>query len=90
MKAMNSLSKKPNAGMGMFRPIYPDALDVSGFVTKHGINDFYQSVESRKACCYVRKVLPLNRALENQSAWITGLRREQSAFRSDLPSFEND
>ena len=58
---------------------------VEGYVQKHGINGFYQSVEQRKACCHVRKVEPLQRALSGKGAWITGMRAQQSATRSGLP-----
>ncbi len=59
-------------------------------VNRQGINGFYESVEKRKACCFVRKVEPLNRALEGVDIWISGLRREHSDNRSDLPVVEYD
>jgi hypothetical protein len=34
-------------------------------------------------CCYLRKVVPLERALEPYDAWITGLRREETTSRRD-------
>ena len=37
------------------------------------------------ACCGMRKVEPLARALEGVDAWITGLRRDQSALRANTP-----
>jgi phosphoadenosine phosphosulfate reductase len=37
------------------------------------------------ACCGMRKVEPLERALGQVDAWITGLRRDQSAARADTP-----
>ncbi len=60
------------------------------FVAARGINSFYQSIENRKACCHVRKVEPLARALAGASAWITGLRAEQTEARahSDFLEFE--
>ncbi|MDX1541547.1 MAG: phosphoadenylyl-sulfate reductase, partial [Geminicoccaceae bacterium] len=42
------------------------------------------------SCCYVRKTLPLEQALEPFGAWITGRKRFQSATRADLPLFEED
>ena len=45
----------------------------------------YQSLELRKACCQVRKLEPLAEALEGQRAWVTGLRREQSSNRAEVP-----
>jgi phosphoadenosine phosphosulfate reductase len=53
-----------------------------------GPNSFYQSVENRKECCYIRKVEPLNRALSTVDAWITGLRRSQSVTRSSIATAE--
>jgi phosphoadenosine phosphosulfate reductase len=67
---------------------FPDSADVEEFVTTKGINGFYESVENRKSCCYIRKVKPLNRALEGAKVWITGLRAEQSDNRHDMPMIE--
>ena len=57
---------------------------------KHGPNLFYRSVENRLLCCQVRKVLPLQRHLAGLDAWITGLRRDQWATRSDIRKVEID
>ena len=69
---------------------FPDASAVETFVRSHGINAFYDSVELRKACCGVRKMEPLRRALAGRKAWITGLRAAQSVTRSGLPVRETD
>ena len=45
-------------------------------------------MEDRKLCCQVRKVEPLQRALLGLTAWVSGLRREQSNYRSDIPKIE--
>ena len=63
---------------------FPEAAQVEEFVAKNGVNGFYESVELRKGCCYMRKVVPLRRALAGKRAWITGLRREQAVTRSGL------
>jgi phosphoadenosine phosphosulfate reductase len=55
------------------------------FVAREGKEAMYKSVELRKACCHVRKVEPLARALDGKRAWITGLRREQSNARAEVP-----
>jgi phosphoadenosine phosphosulfate reductase len=55
---------------------------VERLLERHGVNGFRQSVEARRACCSVRKVAPLRRALAGASAWITGLRATQSAERA--------
>jgi len=67
---------------------FPDAHDVEEFVTKKGVNGFYESVENRKECCHIRKVKSLNRALVGSEVWITGLRAEQSDSRKELPMIE--
>jgi len=67
---------------------FPDSADVEEFVTTKGINSFYESVDNRKGCCFIRKVKPLNRALEGANVWITGLRAEQSENRHDMPMIE--
>lgn len=69
---------------------YPDTKAVQDMVASKGINLFYESVENRKTCCGVRKVEPLQRALKNTDAWITGLRRAQAVTRTDLKTFEWD
>lgn len=67
------------------RVMYPDTKDVEDLVDSDGIYGFRYSVDSRKACCDVRKVRPLNRALAGADAWIAGLRREQSQGRAHVP-----
>ncbi|GMQ25964.1 phosphoadenylyl-sulfate reductase [Algoriphagus sp. oki45] len=69
---------------------YPERDSVETWVAKNGINGFYESVENRKSCCYVRKVEPLKRALAGNEIWVTGLRAEQSANRSGMKKIEWD
>jgi len=64
---------------------FPEATEVQDIVRAHGVNLFYSSSEERKLCCAVRKVEPLNRALKNLDAWMTGLRREQALTRGSVP-----
>ena len=64
--------------------VMPEHTAVEVFVARHGIDGFRTSVEARHACCGVRKVAPLGRALEGAAAWITGVRAEQSAQRADM------
>jgi len=63
----------------------PSTEKVIAFVKTHGQDAMYESLELRKACCQVRKLEPLAEALKGQRAWITGLRREQSTNRADVP-----
>lgn len=63
----------------------PQAEAVVQFVAREGDKAMYRSIELRKACCHIRKMEPLERALAGKQAWITGLRREQSGARADVP-----
>lgn len=69
---------------------YPDTITLQQFVTEKGPNSFYESVENRKQCCYIRKVEPLKRALKNKKVWITGIRAEHSPNRMDMQQIEWD
>lgn len=68
----------------MIRMVSPDAEEVATWTAEHGQNGFYDAIENRHACCGIRKVAPLRRTLAGYRAWMTGLRREQSATRGDL------
>jgi phosphoadenosine phosphosulfate reductase len=61
----------------------PDRLGIEALVARQGINGFFASVEARRACCAIRKVEPLGRALAGAAAWITGLRANQSEDRAE-------
>ena len=69
---------------------YPNHSSLETFIEEKGPNSFYESVENRKSCCYIRKVEPLKRALAGNAVWITGLRAEHSPDRKDLPMVEWD
>ncbi len=66
------------------RALYPSRRNLEALIASQGANGFYESKSARLACCQVRKVEPLERALTDVAAWITGLRGEQSAFRKDM------
>jgi len=68
----------------------PDSLEVTEMVAVGGPNLFRRSVEERHRCCEVRKVRPLARALAGFDAWVTGLRRDQSAKRRGTPVVQTD
>lgn len=59
-------------------------------VNASGVNSFYHSVALRKACCHVRKVEPLQRALAGKKSWVTGLRAQQALTRAGLPARHYD
>jgi phosphoadenosine phosphosulfate reductase len=84
-----SLIDKTNMTYGIKMEVYfPEYKDVEGYVRNNGINAFYESVEKRKECCRLRKILPLQRALSTLEVWICGLRREQSITRTDIEFVE--
>ena len=60
------------------------------FRSQKGFFSFRESVENRKECCRIRKVEPLNRALGELKAWVTGLRREQGVTRTDIAKVMED
>jgi phosphoadenosine phosphosulfate reductase len=72
------------------RLVYPDAASLERLVAAQGVNGFYGSVAARLECCRVRKVEPFRRAIAGFPAWITGVRREQSAGRARGQAVEWD
>jgi len=72
------------------RAFFPDSDKVEEMVAAKGVNLFYDSIESRKLCCRVRKNEPLTRALTPYRAWLCGLRREQSVTRAAISVVEDD
>lgn len=69
---------------------YPNEEALQKFISQNGPNSFYDSVDNRKQCCYLRKVEPLKRALHGNKIWITGLRAEHSPDRENLSKVEWD
>jgi len=79
--------KRYGLKIDVYQP-WPDS--VQAYVEQHGRDGFYEGIEQRKACCTVRKVEPLRRALARKKAWITGLRREQADSRAAIAETELD
>ena len=86
-KLMDQTRKRYNVEVQIF---FPDFKEVQKMVSTFGLNLFYDSVENRKLCCGIRKVEPLNRALADKQAWLTGLRRDQTLTRSDISKISVD
>ena len=68
----------------------PDQDELAEFTTAFGMNPFYNSVDSRIACCEIRKSHPLNKVLSGLDAWITGVRKNQSQTRANVGKLEVD
>ena len=73
-----------------FKTYFPEAIEIENLLNLKGPNSFYESIENRKECCFIRKVAPLTKALKGNKIWMTGLRAEQSENRNDLKLFEYD
>ena len=69
---------------------FPRHEDVQRLERAEGLFSFRESLDKRHACCAIRKVEPLARALKGLSGWVTGMRREQSVTRSGLKAIETD
>ncbi|HAN00152.1 MAG TPA: phosphoadenylyl-sulfate reductase [Marinilabiliales bacterium] len=69
---------------------FPQATSVEEMMTAKGPFSFYDSTANRQECCHIRKVEPLNRALQGVGFWITGIRAEQSPNRQGMTYFELD
>lgn len=67
---------------------HPERADIDAYVAEYGLNGFYDRVEARHACCHIRKIKPLGKALSGADAWLTGLRRSQSENRESVPFAE--
>ena len=76
------LQANSRAPVLVFKPIDVAAIQ---FVAREGKDAMYKSIALRKACCQIRKMEPLARALDGKDAWVTGLRREQSGARAEVP-----
>jgi phosphoadenosine phosphosulfate reductase len=66
---------------------FPQNTAVEKMMTDKGPSSFYESVENRKECCYIRKIEPLKRLLAGNALWITGIRADQSENRTSMQLF---
>ncbi len=73
-----------------FESYFPNTERVQNLTKEKGFNSFYESVENRKECCFIRKIEPLKRALAGAEVWVTGLRGDQSENRADMAILEWD
>jgi phosphoadenosine phosphosulfate reductase len=72
------------------RLVYPDAQALEALVAAQGVNGFYRNLQARLDCCRIRKIEPFRRAIAGFPAWVTGVRREQSADRAHGQGVEWD
>jgi phosphoadenosine phosphosulfate reductase len=77
--------------LGVSVEVYaPERAGVEALESRHGFFSFRESLEARRACCALRKVEPLRRALAGAAAWVTGVRRDQSPTRTGAQTVERD
>jgi phosphoadenosine phosphosulfate reductase len=69
---------------------FPRHEEVQNLECAEGLFSFRESLDKRHACCAIRKVEPLGRALQGLAGWVTGMRREQGVTRGDLKAVEQD
>jgi phosphoadenosine phosphosulfate reductase len=86
LQLLEQLRKDSKAPVEVYKPVNEAVVQ---FVGREGKDAMYKSIELRKACCHIRKMEPLERALKDKKAWITGLRREQSDARAEVPFIDN-
>lgn len=79
---LDRLKLSSRAPVTVFVPVNASVVQ---FVALEGKDAMYRSIALRKSCCHIRKLEPLSRALNGKAAWITGLRREQSGARAEVP-----
>ena len=70
--------------------MFPDSKKIQKLINEKGPNSFYDSIENRKECCGIRKIEPLKNILKTVDCWMTGLRKSQSATRSNSELIEWD
>jgi phosphoadenosine phosphosulfate reductase len=86
----NLIERLENRYHRRMKVYHPDPAAIEAWIARNGINGFFNSVEQRLSCCHVRKVEPFQRAIQGAGAWVTGVRREQSATRSQAEAVEID
>ena len=82
LELLDQFKASSRAPVTIYTPIQNSVVE---FVAREGQDAMFKSIALRKACCNIRKMEPLERALAGKKAWITGLRREQSGARADVP-----
>ena len=89
-ESYTTLQKTNNRYDTKLEVFFPQSAGVEKLLTEKGPLSFYESVENRKECCFIRKVEPLNRALKGVKVWVTGIRAEQSNNRTGMQAIEWD
>lgn len=86
-RVMDETNLKYNTKLNVY---FPSSTEVEKLYSLQGVNGHYESIDNRKRCCNIRKIVPLKRALKPLKVWITGLRASQSVTREDTQLIEYD
>lgn len=86
-RVMDETNLKYNTKLNVY---FPSSNEVEKLYLLQGVNGHYESIDNRKRCCNIRKIVPLKRALQPLKVWVTGLRASQSVTRVDTPLIEYD
>ena len=81
------ITERYGLAVEVYRPVEESVIQ---FVRTNGEKAMYESLALRKACCGIRKMEPLGRMLTGRTAWVTGLRRDQSTARGEAQAVESD
>lgn len=81
------ITERYGLAVEVYRPVEESVIQ---FVRANGEKAMYESLALRKACCGIRKMEPLGRMLAGRTAWVTGLRRDQSTARGEAQAVETD
>lgn len=81
------ITERYGLAVEVYRPVEESVIQ---FVRTNGEQAMYESLALRKACCGIRKMEPLGRMLTGRTAWVTGLRRDQSTARGEAQAVETD
>lgn len=69
---------------------FPENKAVETMMTEKGPFSFYYSKENRIECCNLRKVVQLDRVMQEKSCWVSGIRSSQSESRNTLDWLDYD
>lgn len=72
------------------RRFEPDPGQLERMISAFGEDLYFKGVNFRALCCQVRKVYPMKHALQGRDAYVTGIRRSQTATRSGIRKVEID
>lgn len=90
-QSLATLTRAQNTYSSLIEEIHPTQPDLIAYFSQFtDFDDIYRDPSARTACCAMRIVKPLQRALKGADAWITGRWRGQAVTRNTLSLSETD